>query len=292
LTRILTQSLALFLLTATIAWITLNSRAQHTTLHQYTLTAVVFQSGSPASPTFTFQGVFSNPQTGNPINGPTNIRIGIGDGPADSDPILSLTEAAPTYSNGRFTAEVDLLDPQDMLDIADPHIVLLSADGNDTPLIPRIPMRYTPYAWTSEYAREAVVAQEADVAQEAELSKFAQFAAQASNADSLTSTSVAIPITGNNWSPDQNSPPTATRRGNLVFLSGLASRGLPAASVFAQLPEGYRPATDKRILTGFSPNTIPVAVEVRISTDGNLRLLTTVNSGSLWLDGIVFEAAP
>jgi hypothetical protein len=283
--RILVQSLALVLLTGIVAWVTLGHKAHRTTPHTYTLTAAVSQSGSPASPTFTFQGVFSDPQTGSPIDGPTNIRIGIGDGPADNDPIVSLTEASPSYTSGRFTAEVDLMDPQGMLNIADPHIVLLSADGTDTPLIPRIPIRYTPYAWTAEYAREAVVAQEADVAQEAELS---DFATTALTADALAGSSSTPLATEGSWVGELR----ADRIGSLVVLSGRAITSTNGTFV-TTLPEGYRPSTTLyfSVMGGGSTNQQPL--EARVQPDGNVFVDTTNAAlDAANLDGMVFVVGP
>ncbi len=273
--------LALILLTLSVCWVTLHAAPPHSNQHPYAIVAAVYQdSGSPGRPTFTFQGVFSDPKTGDPIDGPAEFRIGIGDGPANADPILSLTEVSPTYSDGRFTAEVQLLDQTDMIDINDPHIVVLSADGDDTPLTPRMPIRYAPYAWTAEYARNAGTA------------AFATQAGAADTADKLTRSSIQIPITGDNWAATPSFTPTATRRGDLVFLSGFANKGLVASTFFAELPAGFRPSTQKHFMVSFAPNTIPVAVEVQVFPDGRLRLQNNVNSGLLSFDGIIFEAAP
>lgn len=287
--------LALVLLTLSVCWVTLRVARPHTDPYPYAVVAAVYQdSGPPDSPTFTFQGVFSDPQTGKLIDGPPSFRIGIGDGPAETDRILSLSEVSPTYEDGRFTAEVELLDALSMIDLDDPHIVILSAGSDDTPLIPRLPIRYTPYAWTAEYARDAGFARnaaDADRAHSADTAFFATEAGTAETADNLTSSSVLIPITGDNWT-NTDVPIRATRRGDLVYLSGQARRGFPASSTFAELPAGFRPATGKLLTTSYASNTQPYGVQVIVFPDGRIKLQNSVNLGTLSLDGLVFEVAP
>lgn len=242
----------------------------------YALTAVASAPGMRDFPFFTFQGVFTDPATGEPIAGPAGFRIGIGDGPFDSDPIVTLTDASPVYTDGRFTVEVELISAQSMLAIEDPHICVVSDDGNDTPLIPRIPMRHAPYAWAAEHAAFAERADEALLAESAR----------------RLLGSLTVPLTpADGWGGDIE----AIRVGQMVFLSGRAGKTTSLASnTVTVLPASVRPETDLyfSIIAGSSSfNGSPIRCAVL--ADGTVRIESLSTAvPQIYLNGVVFPAFP
>ncbi len=279
---------------------------------EFVISAAVF-AGPAAVPSSTFQGVFSDPLSGEPIDGPATIRIGIAEGPLDSDPILSLTDVSPQYTSGRFTADIPLLPPEEMLLIEDPHICVLSADGNDTPLIPRLPIRHAPYAWAAEFAQGADTARFADSAESALFAQNASTAVLASQADSANSAisaqtaetaesaffaeeasriagSFIVDLTpGVLWTASATRPPRATRIGDLVFLSGAFEDGpnFPFSQIL-ELPANLRPAYPREVIA----LTTDAMNRLEIRVDGNVLISDFSGNGLLSLDGIVYSVAP
>lgn len=254
----------------------------------HTITAAFFlQQSTPDA--FTVQGVLTD--KGIPVPGPITIKALLID-EASGDELVAGELNTVELTDGRFTIEVPLPDPSDLLGATDPALHLIDPDTS-VPYADPIPLRHTPLAWGARHAEYAETAGTAASATNAQQTELATTALYADTAATLTDAG-AQPVTlASPWKNFNNpgEPIMARRFGGMVFLSGSLSRSPPNISgAVLYLPEGYRPGEITRPVVRAPATGDPISVT--IYTDGSMTFTCNFAISNLYLDGISFPAGP
>jgi len=276
--RAMRTTLALF------AFILIPSCAPRT----HTITAAFFLQQSTPD-TFTVQGVLTD--KGNPVPGPFTIKAVLID-EADGRELIAAELGVVELIDGRFTIEVPLPDPSDLLAAADPALHLIDPDTG-APHADPIPLRHTPLAWGARHAEYAEAAGTAASATNAQQTELATTALYADTAATLTDAGTQPVTLASPWQNFNNpgEPIMARRFGGMVFLSGSLSRSPPNISgAVLYLPEGYRPGEITRPVVRAPATGDPISVT--IYTDGSMTFTCNFAISNLFLDGISFPAGP
>ena len=203
---------------------------------------------------FTYQGVITN-LDGTPAVGPLSLRFQLWGEPLGGGSrvvlVSNLVEGIMPDEAGRFEAEAGLPFGNSMRNFKDFGLQIL--DGTDlTPIGGEIAVNPTPYAWLSEFSREAETL---------------------INDESFT---IGYP-TGFAAGPLGGGVPTATRSGNMVFLSGEMTNTAPNPNgvLVGTLPASMRPATSQVMTIHVSLSTTAGNAALRVQTNGEIRFISS-----------------
>lgn len=248
------------------------------------ITAAVF--GGPAlSPIFTIQGVLAD--GAGPVNGSIPVYALIRETEAAGGEVIFETpETVLVADEGLFALELTLPDPEDLANAGDLIVELYNA-SDDTKVGAPLPMRFTPRAWTAEFARTAESAGSALAANSANTANFANSAAVADTLSNDRSIGLDYSAGYENYGFGYDDA-RATRVGNIVFLSGLVEMTGGGGGVIAILPADMRPI-GRHI---FSASSNGQYVRVDVLADGRVQLLTPPQVGWFSLTGLSFPVAP
>ena len=207
-------------------------------------------------------------------------------------------------NQGRFQVDLPLTDPVTMITFED--LLIDCRENGAIDPIAVVPVQYAPRAWTSVHARtadEAGTALFATAADSAATATDAENAINAQNAQFAQSADVADALTlDNRVVLSLNAPfsaygsgydaPTATRVGNVVYLTGLVDVSTPInTSTIATLPSGMIPQgrsihgvnTLHTLYNGEGP------VRIDVLNNGDIVLIQQLDAGEWFsLNGCSF----
>ena len=151
-------------------------------------------------------------------------------------------------------------------------------------------MLFTPRAWSAQYASRAGEAESAGTASFASSAGSAQSAAVAGTLAGSSTIELQL-VNGYTNYGNTYDVARATRVGNMVYLSGLGDEsGVFSGSVFAELPEEFRPIGRHLFIV---PNSIfNSQIRVDVLPSGSITRITGGGLDWFSLTGISYPVAP